>query len=787
MSALARKLLRDLARERAQLATIALVMACGVAALVSMRSAYDSLRAARDGWYARARFGDVFVSVRRAPRSAVTALAALPGVTDVDARVVGEVRLDMPGLDDPAAAKVVSLPRAGMASLHTLTLTQGRAVDPAHADECLVHEAFARAWNLRPGDGITAVIQGRRQRLRVAGVALSPEFAYVVQPGALVPDDRRYGVLWMNPGALDDAFAMRGAFNDAVLRVERGASVRAVQSAVDRTLAPWSAVASWDRAHHASARWIEMKITQLRAQATVLPAVFLAVAALLVNMVLTRLLGLERERIATLKALGYTDGEIARHYLSHALLTGLAGALLGVALGAAGGRLILGIFAQFFRFPVLAFWPTPATVALGVCASLGASVLGALHAVRRAVSIAPAEAMRPAAPARYTRSRLDTSARVHALPAAARMVLRELARRPLRALGSAVAISLAAAVLIAGRFTFDALDRVIELQYFRAQGDDVTVSFREPVAPAAALDLARLPGVLRAEPQRTAAARLRHGAHTRECALLGLPADASLRRLVDAHGAVWTLPSDGLLLGRDLAQRLDLRAGDAVTVEDPTGVLPPREARVSALVDDLLGTSGYLRLDALDRLQRDGGRITAVALRVDPTRRDALLRRLKVYPAVASTARRATAIAYFREQLGRESGVMALILAAFASVIAVGVVYNNARIALSVRSRELATLRVLGFTRAEVSAVLLGEQAAQVALAIPLGLLEGRGLAGLLVRSVDAELFRLPLVVSRATYLFAVAVVLAASALSAALVRRRVDALDMVAVLKSRD
>lgn len=787
VSALDRKLARDLWRLRMQLLTISLVMACGVASLVAMRSAYDSLRSACDDWYARARFADVFASVRRAPRSLVSRIGAIPGVVVVDARVVESVTLDMPGMSDLVAARVVSLPRYGSPALNELHLRAGRLPEASHASEVLVHEAFASAWGLRPGDGITAVLNGRRQTLRVTGVALSPEFVYALQPGAFVPDDRRYGVLWMNLSALEVAFQMEGAFNDLQIRLERGASEPRVVADLDRALDPYGSLGAYGRERHPSARWIEQKIVGLRGQATITPLLFLAVAALLVNMVLSRLLNLEREQIATLKALGYDDGAIVRHYLTHALATSLAGAIIGVALGAWAGRGLVSVYSDFYRFPVLAFRPSGSTVVLGAVSSAVASMAGAIQSVRNAVRVPPAEAMRPEAPPRFRPTWLERAGVHRNLPSAVRMVLRELERRPGRAALSALGISFAAAVLVTGRFSLDSLDVVLDLQFNRAQSDDVTVTFVRPLPLRAAQELARLPGVMRVEPQRTAGVRFRNGVRVREAALLGLPQGATLRRVFDVHGRRWEPPAGALLLGAELATRLGARTGDTLTVEDVEGVLAPREVRVAAVVDDMLGLVAYTELTSLHRLQRDGGRITGAALRIDPSHREDVMRRLKALPAVADSARRTAAIDFFRYQTTRMSALISLILAAFASVIAVGVVYNNARIALSVRSRELATLRVLGFTLGEVSAVLFGEQAVQVAVALPVGLALGHGLAALVLRSIDTEVFRMPLSISHATYAFAAGVVVTSSVASALIVRRRVDALDMVSVLKSRD
>ncbi len=782
-----RKLLRELVRMRGQVLSIALIIASGIASYITMITAYRSLQRSRDAYYDSARFADVFASVRRAPGSVADRLRAIPGVAEVETRIVESVLLDLEDMPEPATARVVTVARGGDEALNRLHLRRGRWLERGRADEALVSEAFAHAHHLAPGDVLVAVFNGRRTRLRVAGIALSPEYIYTVPPGEMMPDDRRFGVLWVDAAAVESAFSMEGAFNDVTLSLARGAPERTVLAEVDRVLSPYGAFGAVSRERQMSARYVEQELTQLGSFAALMPAIFLSVAAFLVYVVLARMISTQREQLAALKALGYTNAEIAVHYAKFVVIVSMAGAGPGVAAGAWAGSAMTDLYGEYFRFPTLGFQLGAEPVVTAVLVSVAAGLAGAMLVIRRAVRLPPAEAMRPESPPRFEPTFLERIGAHRIFSHAARMVLRDMERRPWRTLFAVLGIAFAVAIVVAGRFSFDSVDYLVDVQFRHAQREDMTVAFTHPLAARARDDVAALPGVLRAEPSRSVAVHARHGRAARDLVITGLDGSSTLRRVVDQRLRAWAPPDGGLAISRVAGERLGVRRGDTLDIEPLEGDRRIRTVRVVALIDDFLGESAFMERSALGRMLGEGERITEVAILVDPRAEPALLRRVKQLPNVAGVTRRSGLLRYFRDEMARSTTVVSFALALFSSIIAVGVVYNSARIALASRARELASLRVLGFTRGEVAAVLLGEQMVQVLLAIVPGLFLGLGLASIVHRSIDQELFRFPMVILPRSYAFAAALVLGAGLGSAMLVRRRVNTLDMIAVLKARD
>ncbi len=787
MRALNHKLVRDLWRMRAQMLAIALVIGAGVALFITLKSAFDSLDLTRRTYYERFRFAQVFASLERAPESLSSRIAEIPGVAAVQTRVASDVTLDLPDVSEPVVGRLISIPGDRRPALNDLYLRTGRWIEPGHREEVLVAENFARAHHLAPGDSLAAILNGRRRELQIVGLAMSPEYVYTIRPGEIFPDAKRFGVIWMGEKPLASAFDMRGAFNDLTLALSAGADVGEVISRLDTLLRPYGGLGAVPRARQTSHWYLESELQSLRGMGAIVPVIFLGVAAFLLNVVLSRIVALEREQIAALKALGYRDRTIAGHYV----LWGLAVAAVGIVLGTlAGTWLGVGmtrIYTQFFQFPILRYRLLPGTVVTAALVSLAAAVVGALGAVRRAVRLPPAEAMRPEPPARFRRSWVERAGLGRFLSQPARIIFRNLERRPGRAFLSIVGIAFGGAMIIVGNFSYDAIDRMIELQFELAQRYDALVTFVRPASPAALHELQRLPGVLDVEPFRAVPVRLRVGYRSHEGSIQGLQSAGRLNRLIDASGRVVTLPPGGLVMSAKLAEILHVAPGDDVTVEVLEGRRPTARVRLARVVEDYIGTSAYMETGALHRLMHEAPTLSGAFLEIDSSAVDELFRRLKATPAVAGVMLERAALESFRETLAENVGIVRTINVVFAIIIAFGVIYNNARTALSERARELATLRVIGFTQGEIAYILLGELAVLTLVATVVGLGLGYLLAYYTAQAYDTEVYRIPLVVARGTYALSAATVLVASLLSALAVLRRLHRLDLIAVLKTRE
>ena len=787
MKALDRKLLRDLMQMKGQALAISLVMACGVATFVLSLTTLGSLRNSQQTYYDRYHFADVFARVKRAPHSLAERIAEIPGVGSVQTRVVMDVTLDVPGVAEPATGRLISIPDRTTRGLNDIHLRSGRWFEPGRRGEVLVSEAFAEANHFKPGDEVKAILNGRLQPLKIVGIAMSPEYIYAIRPGELMPDDRRFGVFWMSATELAPAFNMEGAFNDVALSLTPGASEAEVIQRLDRLLDPYGCAGAYGRSEQISNKFVSNELTQLKSMAMVAPTIFLSVAAFLLNVVLSRIVNTQREQIAALRAFGYTRLQVGLHFLKLIFLLVFLGWVIGTIAGAYLGHEMTGMYAMFFRFPVFDYQFDMAIAFLALLVAGSAATLGALAAVRRAAIMPPAEAMRPEPPAKYRRTILERLGLSRFISQAMRIVLRNLERQPFRSLMTVVGIALATSVLVLGSFIQDVTEYVIDFQFTTVQRQDATITFIEPSSSAVLHEVRNMPGVIDAEPFRSVPVRMRVGHRARRLAIMGLDPQMRLFRVLDTSERLVPLPDDGLVMSDKLADLLSVKVGDVVTLEVLEGERPVRAVAVAAIMTDYTEASAYMSIAALNRLLREGDCISGAFLTLDVQERGKLYTKLKEMPKVAGVSIKEAALRSFQHTLEENLLRMRTINVIFACIIAFGVVYNSARISLAERSRELATLRVMGFTRGEISAILLGELAVLTLVAIPLGLVMGSGLAKIATVTLETETQRFPYVVNDATYAFAATITLLAACLSGLVVRRRLDDLNLVAVLKSRE
>ncbi len=788
MTPLHRKLLRDLWRMKSQALAVALVLACGIGMLVMSVGMQGSLERARDRYYLNNGMADVQAQAVRAPRRLGAELAELPGVAALELRAVGQARISLPWVTEPLAAQLVSLPDEGLPRVNRPLLVAGRWPERNTQGEALVNEAFAQANSLTPGSRMDVVVRGQRQRLHLVGVANSPEFVFVSAPGEPFPQPARFGVLWMRQGQLERALDMHGAFNDVVLTLSDPAQDAPVRQALQDRLAAYGGMEPFGRDRMVSARFLTEELAQLGNMAATLPPIFLAVAAFLLNVTLSRLVATERANIGLLKAFGHSNGAVARHYAGMALLLGGMGLVLGMALGHVFGEWMSSIYRAVYRLPALPFQTDAHTWLLAFGVGLAAALAGALSAVAQAVRLTPAAALAPPSPPHFGGGgQRGGTSWLGQLDPLTRIIIRRVVSAPRRSLSTLAGVALALSVLVVSQHFPAGIEKFLQVTFRIAKTQDATITLTEAGGPTALHALARLPGVEAVEPFRAVAVSYHFNGRSVQDALVGMPAQPQLERLVQTGSEAVTLRGDGLVASRGLARQLHVQAGDVVRVEVTQGRRMQFDLKVVQVADLWVGSSGYTELTALGRLLQEPGRISGAHLRLQPDRTDAFNAAVAERPALAGLSHVRQAEASMRQTFSQGSGFMSTLFLTFAGMMAAGVAYATASVTLAEQQRDLATLQVLGYTRWQVSYVMLGELALLTLLALPLGLWVGYGFALWLMGTMSNELFTFPMVVDPAAYARSALFVLATVAVCAAWVRRQVDKVDLVASLKSRE
>lgn len=787
LSPLNKKLFRDLWRIKGQALAISAVVACGVALLISAFGTVTALENSMNAFYDRTRFADVFATLKRAPDSLEENIQNLPGVALAETRITAAVNLDLPGMREPATGQILSLPERGAPLLNDVVLLSGRYPAPQRPNEVSVTEPFAKAHNLDLGDTFSAIINGNKRPLEIVGLTLTPEYIYALGPGALMPDDKRFGVMWMGRKALAAAFDLDGAFNSVTIRLQRGAMTDEVIRRLDVILEPYGGSGAYAREDQLSYFFLTNELAQLRVSGTVFPPVFLLVAAFLLNVVVSRIVATEREQIGLLKAFGYSDFEVGWVYLKLIFILVAVGLVLGIALGNWMGGGMIGMYTEYFKFPLLAYRTEPGVMTAAAMVSLIAGLAGGLGAVRQAVRLSPAVAMAPPVPTAYQEGLMSRLFIKYRISQPTRMIFRHVTRFPARSGMTIVGVAFSVALMVMSLFFLDSVEEMIDVYFFRAERQTLTVSFVEPRPASIEQEIQHLPGVLKTQPVRSVAVRLRNGHLFDRKSIQGLVSGADLSRLLNSEQQIVEPPPGGLALSRHIAEDLNLRIGDTVTVEVLQERRPVAEIPIVQLVDEYIGFQAYMHIEALNRLMKEGPTVTSVHVLVDSKYADDLYTTLKDTPAVAGIAQQSATLDSFRETMDNTMNVMIGFYVALASLIAFGVAYNAARIALSERARALASLRVLGFTREEVTYILLGELGILTVVSLPVGCVFGYLMALAMSPVLSTDMYNFPFVIEASTYGAAVIVVCVSAVVCGVLTRRRIFGLDLVSALKTRE
>ncbi len=779
MNTLNKKVIREILGLKAQSITIALVVASGIAMFIASRTAYDSLWEARDRFYAKTLFAEGFASCKPAPEILLRRIRNIPGIQDVRARIKQESVIDFPEEDLPSSGRFVSITEG----MNELTITEGRL--PVTNEEVVLSLSFAKANNLLPGKKIGVILQGKKKFLHVVGIALSSEFVYVFSNVSILPDPKHFGILWMKKEALESAFQMQGAFNDLIFTFAKDAPVKSTLKLLDEELEGYGGLGAYDRDKLPSHSFLRDEFKQLRTTAYLMPLIFLGVAAFLLHIVSTRIIAKEREQIATLKAVGYSNLTVALHYVKLLTVISSTGAIVGIVLGIYFGNAMLSLYGEYYQFPNLKLIVNPILLFQGFGVGMVAGIAGALFSIINVLRLNPAQAMRPPMPESF--SRIPFERLMQSLPTQGKMILRNLFQRPFRTILSSLGISTSVMIMVIGTFMYDAVDNMLELQFDLLQRESVTINFFGPVSSDVEVDIAKQKAVLFAEGYRLVPIRIRSGTLTKEILLQGIPNGAELRRLIGEGEKILTPPDTGILLNLQVAQKIGISIGQEIQLEILEGNRKKVKVIVEGTVSEILGQGAYMEKRAVNKLLGEGNSLNLLVLRTDANEEISLLRKLKSIPKIAGVTTRAGTLKVFHEMTARSMLATTLILMIFACVISVGVVYNTAMIALSERAFELGSLRILGFNKREVFSILAGELTVETLVALPIGCLTGYWFAYMMFTSVETEGFNVPLNISLTTYGIALLTTIFTSLISFIILYFKIKSMDLISILKVRE
>lgn len=750
------KLRRDLWRNKGLLLAVISIIALGAGTLVGIVSTYFNLIEARDSFYRRCNMADFWVDLRRAPDTLLPRLADLPGISRLSSRISKQVIIDMPGVREPLGGLVLSLSEDIAGAVNSVVLRSGAWFSGKNADEVLVTEKFAEARGLVPGDAVHLLAGGGRKKFRIVGTVIAAEFIYLVPPGAIADLPGNYAVFYMPQRVAAETFGMEGAFNQVTGNFDGigKAAPEAVLAAIECELDSAGVIASYTRELQFSNMTLSSDLAGLQTMAFMLPSIFFGVAALVLNVLMLRLAEQQRTTIGTLKALGYDNASLFRHFTLFGGAAGLLGGLAGLALG----RWIMVFFtesyAQFYVFP-----DVPETFYLwlnlfGVLAAVAVAVVGSVRGVGKVTALEPAEAMRPPAPS------VSGAILLEKLPALWKrldfrwqMVLRSVFRNRGRTAVAVGSAALGSSMVVLAFGTLDSMNEMIRFQFTRVVCADYRLQFTDPVPESVAYSVASFPGVSSLEASLDLSGTFASANGSKRGSITAMSPASLLTRLVGQGGEPVQLPPGGLLMSSWLAEKLGVVAGDTVLFTPVRGVRRVVALPVAGIIDSLFGMPVYADRRWLAEILGCGDAITRIEMcgATDAASRDALFRAVKQMPRLEALGQIAQDRDAIQTQINSALGGMAASLIFFAAIIYFGSILNGALISMAERKREIATFRVLGYTPSETGAVFLRENLLTTIpgalLGIPVGMFLNLGMCA----QYANDSFRVPAYLSPAS------------------------------------
>jgi putative ABC transport system permease protein len=792
MSVLNRKLGRDLLGHVWSLLPVIAVIAVGTGLYIGLATSHRILVASQADYYNKYRFADFWVHVKKAPLTEAEKVARLPGIAAIDTRVVFDVILDLPGVAKPISGRLISMPERGFEeAINGICLVRGSGFSHDRDEEVILGEAFAQEHLLEPGDRISLILNRKRESFVIAGTAISPEYVYMVRgQGDILPDPKHFGILYVKEDYAREVLDFKDAFNELTGLLVPGydRDVDILLDRIDRMLDPYGVLSTTPRSRQASHRFLSDEIRGLRVTSTILPVIFLGVAAMVLNILLRRMAERQRVIIGTLKSLGYSDRSVLLHFIGFGVVVGLIGGVAGVLVGVATTGAMIEMYKSFFQFPSFTMKTYPDVLLIGVAISVAFSTVGAARGVWRVLKLEPAEAMRPAPPEKGGAVFLERFPFLwKRLSFRSHIAIRSLVRNYKRSLGGVLATGLSAAIIFMTLAMYDATFFLVDYQYEQVLHSDADIGMRDDKSIAALYEARALPGVDYAEPLLSLVCDLTNGRYSRRMAITGLPREHRLTTPRQADYSPIDIPPSGLAMSSKLAEILHLKLGDHVQLTPVRGRRETVSVPVNSIVESFLGLECYADLEYLSRIVDEAKAVNAVQLAVNPAKLDELFREIKELPNAQGLSLRADAKANIDETLTEVMASSLGLTILFAGLLAFGTMLNSSLIEIGDRTRDISTFRVLGYKPLQVAGVFFRQNLIISALGLAAAYPFGYAMNVLLMEFYDTELYRMPVVIRPSSII--------GTALSAALfvlitqyfVYRTIRRLDWVEGLKVKE
>jgi putative ABC transport system permease protein len=779
--------LRDIKSNKGQYIAIIMVVVVGIAMYNAISMSFHNLNSATESYYEEYRLPHLFVRLNNAPESVVDIIGRSDGVSSAQGRLVLDVPMEIPGYEGRVQARIVSVPRSNKGALNKLHLEEGRYVSGDHRDGVLVEKLFMEFHRLDTGSSIYPIINGKRVELKVSGKAISPEYIYAV-PSAqdMMPDNERFTILYLEHSFVQQLTGYDGMVNEVVLHLEDEGKVKEVKKELEDRLKHYGLISITERKDEVSYAMMDTELNALQSMGFAYPAVFLLIGSIVIYMLLIRLVDNQRRQIGVLMALGFTKGAILFHYIGYALLVGSVGSVLGSLAGVRLAGALTRYYLTFFNIPVLQVKTYADVVILGILMSVVFCGVAGYNAAKRVLRISPAEAMRPVAPIegkKWWGERILPF--LAGLRISWRLTFRNMWRNKKRTVFTVASIAMTVGLMISIMTMLDSMEYLFDKAFGDALSYDYKVVFTGSVHRDVVKDLDEYKDVTYAEPMAEYPVRLVNGWRNENTMVTGLVQGSRVYKLFDIKGNRVEVPREGILLTEGLAESLGVKRGDTITVEALNKPGSERKIAVKGIVEQYMGGSAFMEVGALNEVLREGSTINAALVNLRYNSEE-FAGDIEGMPYVQSVKEPDDMVKQYNEYMGLIYAYIGVIVA-LSCIMGFAIIYNTTTISIMERKRELASLRIMGFTNKQVAELIFNENTAVSAMGLIIGMPLGMYMAAQILKLMPEDMISLPLVIFPKTYVLAAATVAMFVILAQLANMRRISRMDLVEVMKSRE
>lgn len=775
------RLLRMVKHSKGQFISVTTIVAVALCIYVLFSITSVNINNAVDQYYSDTSINDLVIELMRIPQAAVDDLKSIDGISDAQGRVSVDVPLQVTDKDEKVNIRVVSLPKNG-GVINKLYTIKGNKAELGE-DNVIVLEQFANARNINIDEVITPYINGRTYNLKVSGVAASSEYIYLMEnEQSLLPALDKFGVVYVTESFAQSVFGYRGSYNEVLIKLREQKNIEDIIDIVEKRLDKYGLKRITKLEDQLSNNVLTQKVDGIQMMSSILPVMFLMVAAIIISIMLSRIVSNDRMAIGVLKALGYSNFNILFHYTKYALSIGLAGSVTGIAGGVLLSKPMSEVFVSYFNIPLSGIKLQHSYIVNAILLTSLFCIGSGLFGARGVIKIMPADSMRPEAPKSGKRILMERITFLwRHIPFSWKMVIRNILRNKRRFSFLVLGLALAYGINVVPLYMMNTMVSMFELQFGEYQKMDYTINFVRPLHEGVITDLSHLIKSGRIEPRLEYPFELVNGWRKNTVGIIGVPQQTAFYKFVDKDSNVVKLPNNGIFITEAVAKSLNVKEGETIIVKS---FLPGKEdvsLQVAGIVKQYLGANAYMNIEEMRALLLERQMITGVSV----ASKDNLKEKLKDVRNISTVSSVGDMKQSFVEYLDTMNLAIGLYML-FGGILGFALIYNATIISISERKMEFASLRIMGFEKKDVYGMISKENLIMALIAIIVGVPLGLGMINGMADSFSSEMITFPVIFSPKFFIQAAAATIIFAIVAQLATLRKIYNLNFIDALKSR-